>query len=100
MVKSTDLDDFRGMAGRRAAESRRERKAVAEDQAALRARRDDIEAHLFADKAADWAEAVEKARWLLMLLAKESADPRIRRMVAALLADFERLLGRPATGDG
>jgi hypothetical protein len=98
MVKSTDLDKFRGMADKRATESRRRRRAVVDDQAALKTRRDELEKHLFAAPARDWADAVEKARYLLMAFATDSPDPRLRKMVAALLTDFERLLQPPPRG--
>jgi hypothetical protein len=73
---------------------------VLEDQAALRTRRDELEKYLFAEPAEDWAQAVEKARYLLLLLAGDAADPRLARMVAGLLADFERLLCRPPSDAG
>lgn len=95
MVKSTDLDTFRGMADKQATETRRRRRAVVVDQAALRTRRDELEKHLFAAPARDWTDAVDKARYLLMAFATDSPDPRLRRMVATLLADFERLLEAP-----
>ena len=96
MAKTTDLDKFRGHADRKATETRRRRHAVAEDQATLRARIDELEKHLFAGPARGWPDAVDKARYLLMRLASDADDPRLRKMVAAVLEDFERLLSSPA----
>jgi hypothetical protein len=75
---------------------------VQADQAALRRRRDDLEKLLTAAPAADWPEAVEKARYLLSLFAEtpSAADPRRQKLIADLLVDFDRLLSelpRPTT---
>jgi hypothetical protein len=93
----TDLDSHRGMAAQAATELRRLRAEVEADQAALRARQDALEAMLLAIPAATWAEAVEKARYLLGLFAQTPAadDPRRRQLIADVLADFERLLRGP-----
>ena len=92
--KSTDLDSRRGMAAQKATELRRLRSAVEADHAALRARRDELEAMLAAHSAASWPDAVEKARYLIGLLAETSAaqDPRRRKLIADLLDEFDRLL--------
>ena len=95
MSKSTDLDAHRGMADQRATEIRRRKRDVEKDQSVLRARREEMERNLFAAAAPGWPEAVDKARYLLMLYAHGAGDPRVRRMVEAVLADFEQLL-RPA----
>jgi hypothetical protein len=101
MTKSTDLDSFRGMAGKRAAQRRRETRGVALDQAELRARRTELEKNLFAAKAADWSQAIDKARYLMSLLGEASSDPRVRRMIEAALTDFETLLAKEnRTTDG
>ncbi len=92
MAKTSDLDKFRGHADRAATETRRRRRAFVDDQATLRARLDELEKHLFAGPARGWSDAVEKARYLLMLFAKDAADPRIQQMINAALSDFERLL--------
>ena len=103
MTESTDLDSHRGMAAQRATEKRRRGRAVEKDQLALRDRREEMERYLFSAPSAGWAEAVDKARYLLLLLARDSSDPRARKMVGAVLQDFERLLGDtpavPAEGD-
>jgi hypothetical protein len=97
----TILDQHRGMAAQVATDLRRMRAEVEADQFALRERRDALEGLLVATPAAGWAEAVEKARYLLSLFAETpaAADPRRQKLMADLLADFERLLGeqsRPA----
>jgi hypothetical protein len=94
VVKSTDLDKYRGMADQKATEIRRRKQTVKDDQSVLRHRRDEMEKHLFAASAGGWPEAVDKARYLLMLYAHSASDPRIRTMVEAVLADFEELLSR------
>jgi hypothetical protein len=68
---------------------------VEADQSALRLSAGSLEAHLLAAPATNWREAAEKARYLLNLLAATltSQDPRRQKLIAAVLADFERLSG-------
>jgi hypothetical protein len=89
----TDLDDRRGMAAQKATELRRLRIEVETDQAALRARRQELEKFLLAVPATCWSEAVEKARYLIDLFATtpEAQDPRRQRLIQALYDDFDRL---------
>jgi hypothetical protein len=96
----TDLDLHRGMAAQKATELRRLRMDVEKNHAELQARRDELERYLTAARAETWAEAVEKARYLLGLLAESPAcqDPRRKLLVEATLADFERLLTANAGG--
>ena len=93
--RTIDLDEHRGMAAQKATELRRLLVGVQADQAALKARQDALEEMLAALPAAGWPEAVEKARYLLTLFAETPAaeDPRRQRLIADVLADFERLLG-------
>ena len=93
--QTIDLDEHRGMAAQKATELRRLRIGVQSDQAALKARQDTLEKMLLALPAAGWPEAVEKARYLLTLFGETPAgeDPRRQRLIADVLADFERLLG-------
>jgi hypothetical protein len=88
-----DLDQHRGMAAQKATELRRLLAEVAADERALRRRQDELEAHLLAAPAANWHEAAEKAGYLLNLFAASLAadDPRRQKLIAAVLADFERL---------
>jgi hypothetical protein len=98
MVDQTvDLDKRRGMAAQKATDLRRLRTDVEKDQAALKARQDELETFLVAAKAETWSEAVEKARYLIGLFAQTSAadDKRRQRLIATVLADFDRLLDRP-----
>lgn len=90
----TNLDEHRGMAAQVATELRRMRAEVEADQAALRERRESLEKVLSAAPAAGWPEAVEKARYLLSILAETSAaaDPRRQKIMKDLLSDFDRLL--------
>ena len=91
-----DLDNHRGMAAQKATDVRRLRLEVEDDQAALKARQDELETFLVAAPAANWPEAVEKARYLLGLFAGTSAaqDPRRQQIITTLLSDFDRLLDR------
>ena len=93
--KTIDLDQHRGMAAQKATDLRRLLASVEADQSALRRRQDELEAHLLAAPATNWCEAAEKARYLLNLFAATltSQDPRRQKLIAAVLADFERLSG-------
>jgi len=81
----TTLDTYRGMAAQKATDLRRLRSEVEADQAALHARQR--------------PEAVEKARYLLGLFAQSSAaaDPRRRKLLDRVMADFDHLLDDTTT---
>jgi hypothetical protein len=100
--RTIELDEHRGMAAQKATDLRRLRAEVEADQQSLRVRRDALETMLMAGPAAGWPEAVEKARYLLALLAETPVgeDPRRQRLIADLLADFDRLLGDPTPSRG
>ncbi len=91
--RTIDLDHHRGMAAQKATELRRLLSEVEANQTVLRLRQDELEAHLLAAPATSWPEAAEKARYLLSLFAATLAaeDPRRQKLIAAVLADFERL---------
>jgi hypothetical protein len=93
--KTIDLDQHRGMAAQKATELRRLVADVEANEKALRLRQDELESHLLAAPATNWHEAAEKARYLLNLFAATltAQDPRKQRLIAAVLADFERLSG-------
>jgi hypothetical protein len=95
MDKTIDLDQHRGMSAQKATELRRLLADVEANEKALRLRQEELESHLLAAPATNWAEAAEKARYLLNLFAATLAaeDPRRQKMIAAVLADFERLSG-------
>ena len=95
--KTIDLDLHRGMAAQKATDLRRLLADVEANERALRLRQDELESHLVAAPAASWQEAAEKARYLLNLFAATltSQDPRRQKLIAAVLADFERLAGEP-----
>ena len=59
-----------------------------------------LETVLLAAPATTWSEAVEKARYLLGLLAQSDAaqDPRRRELIRRTLADFDFLLGSSPPG--
>src|SRR3954454_10109744 len=87
----TSLGAYRGMAAQKATDLRRLRSEVEADEAALHARQTELEALLAAAPAANWPEAVEKARYLRGLFAKSSAAPypRRRKLLDRVMADFD-----------
>jgi hypothetical protein len=91
--KTIDLDRHRGMAAQKATDLRRLLADVEANERALRERQDELEAHLIAAPAANWPEAAEKARYLLNLFAAtlSAQDPRRQTLIAAVVADFQRL---------
>jgi hypothetical protein len=91
----TNLDAHRGMAAQKDTDLRRLRSEVEADQEALRLRQAELEGLLAASPAANWPEAVEKARYLLRLFAQsvDATDPRRRKLVDQVMADFDHLLG-------
>jgi hypothetical protein len=91
--KTVELDRHRGMAAQKATKLRRLLADVEANEKVLRLRQDELESHLLAAPAANWHEAAEKARYLLNLLAATIAaqDPRRKKLIAAVLADFDRL---------
>jgi hypothetical protein len=93
----TNLDTHRGMAAQKATDLRRLRSEVEADQKALRARQAELEDLLAAAPANDWPEAIEKARYLLGLLAQslDASDLRRRRLIDRVMADFDHLLDNP-----
>jgi hypothetical protein len=91
--KPVDLDEHRGMAAQRDTEIRRRLSGVKADQAAVRARQDELEGFLLATKATTWQEAAAKARYLIQLYAEtpEGQDPRRQKLIASAIADLDRL---------
>src|SRR5258708_6538882 len=95
--KAIELDEHRGMAAQKATDLRRLLADVEANEATLRLRQDEFEAHLIAAPAANWEEAAGKARYLLSLFAatQSAQDPRRQTLIAAVLADFQRLSAEP-----
>jgi hypothetical protein len=95
--RTIDLDQHRGIAAQKATELRRLLADVAANEATLHLRQEELEAHLVAAPASNWPEAAEKARYLLNLFAGTlpPADRRRQKLVAAVLADFDRLADLP-----
>ncbi len=93
--KPIKLDQHRGMAAQKATGSRRLLLEVEANERALRQRRDELESHLMAEPAETWAEAAEKARYVIQLYAATLADgdTQHRSLVEAVLADLERHYG-------
>jgi hypothetical protein len=88
-----ELDQHRGMAAQKATGSRRLLAQVEANERSLRERREELESHLIAAPAANWAEAAEKARYVIGLYATSLGSGNTQRhtLVAAVLADFQRL---------
>jgi len=101
-----ELDERRGLAAQKATGSRRLLAQVEANERVLRARRDELEAHLIAAPAASWPEAAQKARYVIQLYAATLGvgDTQRQTLVAAVLADLARLETdtsepSPETGD-
>src|SRR5436190_20045637 len=92
--ETTNLDEHRGMMAQKATDLRRLRAEVEADQVALRARQQELEVLLAAAPARNWAEAVEKARYLLDLFSQtaQGETPQRRTLIGRVLADFDLLL--------
>lgn len=90
-----DLDKHRGMAAQKATDIRRLLADVEANAKMLRDRQGAVELQLLAVQATSWAEAAAKARYVLNLYAADLAatDTHHRDLVAAVLADFDRLSG-------
>jgi hypothetical protein len=93
--KPIDLDARRGMAAQHATDLRRMAAEVEADREGLRRRQDELEHRLLAHPAENWSQAADKARYLLGLFdaASGRGDARLKSLIAAVLADFDRLSG-------
>lgn len=94
MTKQTiELDMRRGMAAQKATELRRLMSEVSANEELLRSRQKELEEQLLATSATTWADAADKARYLLSLYASSPAaqDPRRQMLIARVLEDFVRL---------
>lgn len=91
--RTIDLDQHRGMTAQKATELRRILADVEAAAKELEARQEALEKQLIAEPATSWAEAAEKARYLIKLyaLCPGAEDPRRKRLIANVLADFDRL---------
>jgi hypothetical protein len=91
--KTLDLDKHRGMAAQKATDLRRILMEAEDHAKDLRDRQLILENQLLSVAAASWPEAAAKARYVLNLYAAGLGpeDAHHRDLVAAILADFERL---------
>ena len=92
--KPIDLDRRRGADSQHATDLRRLTAEMEASQAALQQRQEALERYLEALPARSWREAADKARYLLGLLEATSGDARVRSLIVAVLADFDRLSQR------
>ena len=92
-----DLDSHRGMAAQKATELRRFLADVELNKEILRAREREFEGKLLTVQAQSWADAAAKARYLLGMYAESLSkqDSHHKDLVAAVLADFDRLESEP-----
>ena len=88
-----DLDQRRGLTAQKATSSRRLLAQVEANERTLRQRRALLESHLIAAPATSWAEAAEKARYVIGLYAASlgTHDTQRHALIAAVLADLARL---------
>jgi hypothetical protein len=88
-----ELDEHRGMAAQKSTEVRRRSLEVQADQAALRDRQEAFERQAIGGRSTTWAEAAEKARYLIQLYAAtpEARDPRRQELISKVLEDLTRL---------
>jgi hypothetical protein len=91
--QTIELDLRRGMAAQKATELRRLLSEVEANQEQLRVRQKQLEEQLLAAPALTWADAAEKARYLLSLFAnsQDAQDPRRQMLIARVLEDFIHL---------
>jgi hypothetical protein len=85
--ETTNLDEHRGMMAQKATDLRRLRAEVEADQAALRARQQELEVLLAAAPAKNWDEAVEKVRYLLDLFSQtaDGGEPHRRTLIGRVM---------------
>ena len=89
-----ELDMRRSTEGKRAADIRRQDIAKFEAaQATLLGQQKELEAQLFADPAANWPEAAEKAQYLIRRYAEtsEARDATRQELIRRALDDLARL---------
>ena len=94
-----DLDDYRGLAARRAADIRRHRHDALRAQAAsLRRLQEELEELLLEAPANSWSDVVPKARYLIRLFAAtpEAQEPLRMQLIADTLNDLTWLYARRA----
>ena len=91
--KPIDLDQRRGLSAQRATESRRLIAEVEAHEAQLHRLRAEAEEQFLALPAGTWEEAAVKAKYLLCLYDETLAggSARTKRLIAAVLEDFEHL---------
>ena len=95
--KPVELDSHRGMVAQHATDLRRLAAEVEADRADLRRRQEQLEHQMLAQPADSWPQAADKARYLLGLFdaASGRGDVRLKSLIDAVLADFDRLAGQP-----
>lgn len=94
-------DERRSGSAREASEFFRQLATLTAEEEALRRRREELEGGLFAASAVGWHEVVQRARYLITLLAATPTgqDLRRRRMIADVLDDLDHLSNNLAKPD-
>ncbi len=82
--RPVDLDEHRGRAAQKDTEIRRRLHEVQADQAALRARQEELEGFMLATEATTWPEVATP----------EAQDPRRQKLIASAIAELDRLSDR------
>jgi len=90
----TDLDQFRRLGDLQEVKTRRDRTDVEVDQLRLKHEQEVLGQFLAAPPAGNWAEAVDKVKYLfgLFMHTPDGMDPRRIMLVRAIMDDFDRLL--------
>jgi hypothetical protein len=91
--KTIDLDQHRGMAAQKSTELRRLLANVEADQKALRFGKPNWNLTCWRRRRQIGTKLPNKARYLLNLFAAtlDAQDPRRQKLIAAVIADFDRL---------
>lgn len=99
MQKSAvDLNAHRGAASPQVSDVLRQLCSTDDEQRALKSRQEELESQLLELPSQTVAQAFDRARYLIGLLAQTSMgrDPRRRKLIANTLEDIRRLASGPA----
>jgi hypothetical protein len=91
-----DLAGRRGTTSQHAPDLRRLTAQIEADRTARQHRQEARERHVATLPAYSWPEAADRARYLLGMLNSASGDARVKSLIRAVLADFDRLSQRKA----
>ncbi|MEQ1755969.1 MAG: hypothetical protein ABL973_17735 [Micropepsaceae bacterium] len=94
-----DLNVHRGTAVLNASDIQRQLLHIEDEQRALKSKQEALEIQLVASPSQYLMDAVDRARYLIGLLAQTSAgrDPRRKKLIASTLEDLNRFAGATGT---